>query len=64
MGWIKKVAPRHRCEDYLPRPDGMTVEGSIWECDCGHRFEVLNERNAIYKWKRLGNQFEDREQDR
>lgn len=64
MGWIKKVAPRHLCNNHFPNPDGVTVAGSIWECDCGQRFEVLEEGYDSFKWKRLGNQFGDREQDR
>lgn len=51
--WLKVVAPRHECGRPLLYPGYGT--GSIWQCECGRRYELdLGMPTKAPVWRYLG----------
>lgn len=43
MPWYELKPPEHYCAEHWPRPGSIAIGiGSIWECPCGKRFQVVD----------------------
>jgi hypothetical protein len=63
MGWLKKIAPPHRCR--FPVGDYDAQPGSIWECeDCSRQWKLTSSAPGRTWQSLITGQYIDREQDR
>jgi hypothetical protein len=62
----KMIKEVHSCEPEQPRTD-LLGEGSVWECDCGKRYEILRaigSRTGLMGWAELSPAFWNEEEQR
>jgi hypothetical protein len=62
----KMIVEVHSCEPEQPRTD-LSGEGSVWECDCGKRLElvrVVASATGLLAWAELAPAFWNEEEQR